>query len=114
MSTLNQYVVWLSIAATNLFTASNQMTSEFQIEKDVDLRNSTQQIQQNPLVSKWTGPYGGVPPFDRVSVGDFKPALEAAMTENLDEVEKIASDNNSPTFENTIAALERAGKTFDR
>ena len=37
----------------------------------------------NPLLAKWQGPYGGVPPFDRVQVAQFKPAFEAAMAENL-------------------------------
>jgi peptidyl-dipeptidase Dcp len=72
------------------------------------------QAKPNPLLAEWTGPHGGVPPFDRVEVAHFKPALEAAMTENLVEVEKIAADTAAPTFENTIAALERAGQSFDR
>lgn len=71
-------------------------------------------LNANPLLAKWTGPHGGVPPFDRVKVADFKPALEAAMTENLSEVERIASNTAAPTFENTIAALERSGSTLDR
>jgi peptidyl-dipeptidase Dcp len=69
---------------------------------------------QNPLLAKWAGPYEGVPPFDRVEVAQFKPALEAAMAENLSEVERIAANPKPPTFENTIAALERAGHTLDR
>ncbi len=68
----------------------------------------------NPLIKKWVGPYGGVPPFDKVQVSYFKPALEFAMQENLDEVDKIASSTEAPTFENTIAALERTGQTLDR
>ncbi|MFN6964117.1 MAG: M3 family metallopeptidase [Pyrinomonadaceae bacterium] len=68
----------------------------------------------NPLTQAWTGPYGGVPPFDKVKVADFKPALEAAMAENLAEVEKIAGSSAAPTFENTIAAMERSGRTLDR
>jgi peptidyl-dipeptidase Dcp len=68
----------------------------------------------NPLIPKWTGPYGGVPPFDRVKVEHFKPALEAAMAEHLAEVERIAADPAPPSFENTFAALERAGRTLDR
>jgi peptidyl-dipeptidase Dcp len=68
----------------------------------------------NPLLAKWEGPYGGVPPFDRVQVALFKSALEAAMTENLAEIDKIAKDPAAPTFENTIVAMERAGATFDR
>src|SRR6478672_11742308 len=68
----------------------------------------------NPLLAKWEGPYGGVPPFDRVQVADFKPALEAAMAEKLTEVDQIAKNTAAPSFENTIVALERAGSTFDR
>lgn len=69
---------------------------------------------QNPLLAKWTGPYGGVPPFDKVKVSDFKPAFEAAMAENLKEIDAIANNADAPTFENTIAALEHAGGTFNR
>jgi hypothetical protein len=54
------------------------------------------QTNQNPLLAEWAGPYGGVPPFDRVRVEHFKPALEAAMAENLAEVERIASNTAPP------------------
>ncbi|HTG85818.1 MAG TPA: M3 family metallopeptidase [Pyrinomonadaceae bacterium] len=78
--------------------------------------NSTTELStnENPLVMKWEGPYGGVPPFDRVQIPLFKPALEAAMAEQLEEVDKIARNSAAPDFENTIAALERSGSTFDR
>ena len=69
---------------------------------------------KNPLLEPWTGPYGGVPPFDRVKVEHFEPALAAAMQENLDEIERIAADPQPPTFENTIAAQERAGRTMNQ
>ena len=70
--------------------------------------------ENNPLLAKWEGPYGGVPPFDRVQIPLFKPAPEAAMTEQLAETEKIANDPAPPNFENTIAALERTGSSLDR
>ena len=66
------------------------------------------------LLEKWAGPHGGTPPFDRVEVAAFKPALEAAMAEQLAEVERIAADPAAPTFENTIEALERAGRALER
>src|SRR5687767_2048278 len=69
---------------------------------------------QNPLLAPWTGPHGGVPPFDKVQVSLFEPALEAAMAEQLAEVEKIANDPAPPTFENTLVALERSGGAMDR
>ncbi|MEW5930981.1 MAG: M3 family metallopeptidase [Gemmatimonadota bacterium] len=68
----------------------------------------------NPLLAEWTGPYGGVPPFDRVRVEDFRPALEAAMAENLAEIERIAANPEAPTFENTVLAYERAGRKLGR
>src|SRR4030095_9293663 len=68
----------------------------------------------NPLLEEWTGPYNGVPPFDHVVVADFKPAIEAAIQESLAEINKIAEENSVPNFENTIAALERSGKTLTR
>ncbi|HEX8354750.1 MAG TPA: M3 family metallopeptidase [Pyrinomonadaceae bacterium] len=72
------------------------------------------QAKPNPLLAEWTGPHGGVPPFDRVEVAFFKPALEAGMAEQLAEIDKIAKDPAAPTFENTVAAMERAGQTLDR
>src|SRR6476660_9474251 len=68
----------------------------------------------NPLLSEWAGPYGGVPPFDKVQVSLFKPALEAAMSENLAEIDKVARQTSAPTFDNTIVKLEQAGHSFDR
>ncbi|HUR91446.1 MAG TPA: hypothetical protein VMY38_02115, partial [Gemmatimonadaceae bacterium] len=43
-----------------------------------------------PLLAEWTGSYGGVPPFDRITIADFKPALETAMDLEIVEVERIA------------------------
>ena len=55
--------------------------------------NSNAQIPApNPLLAEWSGKYGGVPPFDKVDVADFKPALESAMAENLKEIDDIANN----------------------
>jgi peptidyl-dipeptidase Dcp len=72
------------------------------------------QAQTNPLLANWSGSYNGVPPFDKVEVRYFKPAIEAAMEENLKEIETITSNTAAPDFENTIAAMERAGKNLSR
>jgi peptidyl-dipeptidase Dcp len=64
----------------------------------------------NPLLAPWTGPHGGLPPFDRVKVEHFEPALEAAMADQLANVAKITAETAPPTFENTIAALERSDR----
>ena len=68
----------------------------------------------NPLLAPWTGPHGGVPPFDRVRVADFVPATEAAMAAEQAEIDAIAANPEPPTFANTIEALERAGDAKTR
>ncbi|MEP6956633.1 MAG: hypothetical protein ABI883_07390, partial [Chthoniobacterales bacterium] len=67
----------------------------------------------NPLLSESTLPYQ-LPPFDRIKNEHFQPAIEQGMAEQIKEVEQIASSPEKPTFENTIVALERTGRTLQR
>ena len=71
-------------------------------------------MSDNILIQEWTGPYEGVPAFDNMSVDDIKSALEEAMKLNLEEIEAIANNTEAATFENTIVAMESAGKPLNR
>jgi len=53
---------------------------------------------QNTLLTEWTGPYGGVPAFDKMKLSDVKPAFKVAMAENLADYEKIANNKEPATF----------------
>lgn len=77
--------------------------------KNGDNQSTTDQ-PYNPLLSGWQGNYGGVPPFDQVSIAHFEPAIKAAMSENDAEIEAIAQNTEAATFENTLVALEKSGK----
>jgi peptidyl-dipeptidase Dcp len=68
----------------------------------------------NMLLAEWSGPYSGVPAFDRMDLSDLKPALEAGMARALAEIDAIAENPDPPTFENTIVAMERSGRDLDR
>jgi peptidyl-dipeptidase Dcp len=68
----------------------------------------------NPLLSGWKGPHGGVPAFDKVKLEYFKPAIEIAITENLAEIDRIVTNKKPATFENTILPLERSGQALAR
>jgi len=68
----------------------------------------------NPLTRPWTGPYGGVPPWDQADPELFPGAFAAAIAEQRAEIDAIAADPAPPSFENTIAAMERSGRTLDR
>lgn len=84
------------------------------MNNQIDDAAAISRSEPNPLVDQWVGPYGGIPPFDRIKVSDFKPALESAMAEKLAEVDKIANNTSAPTFENTIGELESSGSTLNR
>ena len=70
--------------------------------------------KNNPLVQPWLGVHGGVPAFTDYKISDFKSALEFAMQERLNEVDEIANSSKLPTFNNTIAELEKSGKVLSR
>jgi peptidyl-dipeptidase Dcp len=74
----------------------------------------TPAVDANPLLAEWTGPHGGVPPFHLVQVIHFQPALEQSMASALAEIDRIANQADPPTFDNTLAAMERATRTYDR
>jgi peptidyl-dipeptidase Dcp len=72
------------------------------------------QENQNPLLKKWTGNYGGVPAFNEYKITDLKPSIKIAIQEKLDEYNTIANNSKPATFENTIVAMEQAGKKLGR
>ena len=68
----------------------------------------------NPILAPWTGPYGGLPPFDQVRVEHFEEALHCGMDEMRRDLDRIAGQTDAPSFENTIAALEDSGRLLGR
>ena len=70
-------------------------------------------VIDNPLLQPWTAPFG-LPPFDRIQPGHFGPALREAMRRHLAELEAIASCEEPPSFDNTVAAFDRAGALLYR
>ncbi|GEM17758.1 peptidyl-dipeptidase DCP [Gluconobacter oxydans NBRC 3293] len=67
----------------------------------------------NPFFSASTLPYQA-PRFDQITDSDYAPAFERGMAEHLREIKAIANNRAAPTFDNTIAAMERAGQTLNR
>lgn len=107
-----QYGVLLLVSSIAILPIANNMNTKKEV---ISQSNTVDHIigdNENPLLARWEGMYGGVPAFDRVKVEYFKPALEAAMKENLAAVLQIAANTEAPTFDNTIAAMEGADRTF--
>ena len=66
----------------------------------------------NPVLAAWAGPHGGAPALDRIRPEHFPPALDEAMTRYRAEIEAIANDPAPATFDNTLEAMERAGRDY--
>jgi peptidyl-dipeptidase Dcp len=64
---------------------------------------------ENPVLSQWTGRYGGAPPFDAIRTEHFPPALDAAIAQKRADVAAIAANPEPATFANTLEALEASG-----
>jgi peptidyl-dipeptidase Dcp len=67
----------------------------------------------NPFAAPSTLPFQ-LPPFDRIEVAHFRPAVDAGMAQQRAEVERLATAAEPPTFENTVEALERGGRLLTR
>jgi peptidyl-dipeptidase Dcp len=66
----------------------------------------------NPLLADWTGPMGGVPPWDKVRPELFPQAFETTLAERTADYRKIADNPAKPTFANTIVPMQLAGKRY--
>jgi peptidyl-dipeptidase Dcp len=70
-------------------------------------------LHDNPLLADWLAPFG-LPPFERIEAGHFMPALAEAMRRHRAELDQIAACAEPPRFDNTVAALDRAGSLLYR
>ena len=71
------------------------------------------ETRQNPLLQKSELPFGA-PDFSKIQDTDYLPAIEEAIRQNREEINQIVSNTATPTFENTILALEKSGLLLDR
>ena len=67
----------------------------------------------NPLLAEWNTPYA-TPPFDKIKITDYEPAIETAIAVSRAEVEAIVNNPAKPTFKNTVVALELQGALLNR
>jgi peptidyl-dipeptidase Dcp len=67
----------------------------------------------NPFYAPSTLPFRA-PSFDKIKDEDYQPAIEAGMAEELSEIQAIADSPTAPTFENTLVAMEKTGRLFQR
>jgi len=87
--------------------------------RETELKAGVEQVsivdfnRENPFYGPSTLPFDA-PPFDRIADEDYEPALLAGMEEHAREIRGIADSAAEPSFENTIVAMERAGRLLSR
>lgn len=59
-------------------------------------------------MEEWSTPYGNAP-FSQIRTSDYIPAFNKGIEERRAEIAAITANTEEPTFENTIAALDRCG-----
>ena len=67
----------------------------------------------NPFLQEWDTPYG-IPPFDKIKVSDYIPAIKAGIEQQKAEIDAITANAEAPTFENTIVPLELSGSILSK
>lgn len=77
------------------------------------IRKTAAAPAKNPLCGPWRTGFQ-IPPFAAIEAKHFKPAIEAAFREHLDEIAKITGHTARPSFANTIAAYEKSGRQLAR
>ncbi len=70
-------------------------------------------MSQNPYLETWTTPFG-LPPFDRLSDGDFADAFDAGFAQSRAALNAIADLDAAPSFTNTVEAMEQADEILDK
>lgn len=67
----------------------------------------------NPFLEDWTTPYG-IPPFDRIQMSDYLPAIKAGIEQQSAEIEAIITNTETPDFDNVIGALDLSGEILGK
>ncbi len=89
-----------------LFTACNQKSQKQSMENNSNLAN-------NPFIKASTLPFQA-PDFNKIKDSDFEPAFNEGIKEQLEEIDKVANNEDEPTFENTLVELEKSGQLLTR
>lgn len=63
----------------------------------------------NPLLTPFD-----TAPFSKIEDAHFLPAIQQLIKETKAEIDSIATQDDAPTFENTVEALERTGEQLNR
>ena len=92
----------INMIALSIITLASCTTSEKKSE-----------VSENPFLTEYTTPFQVVP-FDKIQTEHYIPAFEVGMKEQLEEIDAIVNNEETPSFQNTILPYDKSGKTLNR
>lgn len=107
MKNITSALLISSLVVTSACSTMNNTTSATEIP------TPDASLASNPFMKKSTLQYQA-PEFDKIKVEHFKPAFDYGMKVQLAEIEQIAKNPDTPTFGNTILAIENSGEILKR
>jgi peptidyl-dipeptidase Dcp len=113
MKTSSLCCVLVTVAALGACEQASNPEREDVSAPMADITVTEAELAGNPLLQEWDTPYG-VPPFAGIETGHYMPAIKKGILELRAEVREIVENDDEPTFENTVQALELSGQALKR
>ncbi|MCK9995532.1 MAG: M3 family metallopeptidase [Candidatus Krumholzibacteria bacterium] len=82
-------------------------------DESADTADAPADSVYNPFFVEWDGVFG-TPPFDKIEIAHYEPAMMRGMAEHQAEITEIARGSEYPNFANTIEAMDAAGTLLTR
>ena len=99
------------ISSALLILGLGVVSCDAETKKTENLKETT--MENNPFFEQYDTPFE-VPPFDKITLAHFKPAFIKGMEEQAEEIDAIVTNEEAPSFENTILALENSGALLSK
>jgi peptidyl-dipeptidase Dcp len=106
----------LIVAGMVFFACTKAEKTETQTKGETEMKQEAKTdtaTEKNPLLSEFDTPFQ-VPPFDKIKVEHYLPAVQEAINQQQAAIEKITDNTEAPTFENTVEAMESSGVLLDK
>lgn len=109
---LSPIAMAVMLAACQPDSTSNTNTDQQKITQQETAQQTNDIVNTNPLLIQSSAPFG-VPEFSKIKIEHYEPAFEFAIAKNKQQIDDIANSTETPTFENTIEAMEKSGQALN-
>lgn len=114
---MKKFLIFASLILLSMNGCAGSQTSPSSATNNagasLEFRHTTMLDSSNPFAKPSALPYG-IADFAHIKSEDYKPAIEAGMAQQLEEIAQIADQTAEPTFENTLVAFEKTGELLNR